>query len=72
METKTLKVYVTCEATYESTIEVPESFTREEAIEFAKEHMEELNVEDLTWLKDLYIDEDLCELEDDEDDEDFL
>ena len=72
METKTLKVYVTCEATYETTIEVPKNFNLEEAIGFAKEHMEELNVEDLTWLKDLYIDKDLCELEDDEDDEDFL
>ena len=67
METKTLKMFVICEATYKTTIEVPENFSLEEAIGFAKEHMEDLSVEDLTWSKDLYIDEDLCELEDDED-----
>lgn len=63
MKTKTLNVTCSCEATYNSSIEVPADMSLEDAIEYAKEHIDEIDID--TPLEYLggsdSIDEDNCE-----------
>lgn len=59
---KTLNVTVTCMAVYCSSIKVPDELTLEEAIEYAKEHINEIPIGELEWLSDSdEIDEENCE-----------
>lgn len=41
---KTLNVTVTCQAYYNSHIEVPDHMTFDEAIEYAKEHIDDIPI----------------------------
>lgn len=68
---KTLNVTIQCMAVYNSSIEVPEEMTLEEAIEYAKNHLNEIPLEELEYVADSDIlDEDNCDFEeDDEEDE---
>ena len=68
---KTLNVTIQCMAVYNSSIEVPEEMTLEEAIEYAKNHLNEIPLEELEYVDDSDIlDEENCDFEeDDEEDE---
>lgn len=63
---KRLNVTVTCMAVYNSGIDVPDEMTLEEAIEYAKEHINEIPIGELEWVSDSdEIDEDNCDFEED-------
>ena len=63
---KRLNVTVTCMAVYNSGIDVPDEMTLEEAIEYAKEHINEIPIGELEWVSDSdAIDEDNCDFEED-------
>ena len=63
---KTFNVSVQCMATYTSSIEVPDNMTREEAIEYAKEHIDEIPIKsELVYIGDSdQVDEENCYFED--------
>ena len=70
METKTLNVCVTCKAYYHSSIEVPKDMNFEEALAYAREHLDELEVDELEYEGEDELDEDNCEFDEyDNDDE---
>lgn len=50
MKTKTLNVTCNCMATYSSSIEVPVDMSLEDAIEYAKEHIDRINVTELEYV----------------------
>lgn len=61
---KELKVTVVCEACYKSSIKVPNDMSLQEAIYYAKNHIDEIPVGELEWISDSdSIDEDNCEFE---------
>ena len=63
---KTLNVTIQCMAVYNSSIEVPEEMTLEEAIEYAKNHLNEIPLEELEYVADSdVLDEDNCDFEED-------
>ena len=63
---KRLNVTVTCMAIYNSGIDVPDEMILEEAIEYAKEHINEIPIGELEWLPDSdEIDEENCDFEED-------
>ena len=67
---KTLNVTIQCMAVYNSSIEVPEEMTLEEAIEYAKNHLNEIPLEELEYVDDSDIlDEDNCDFEEENDEE---
>ena len=67
---KTLNVTIQCMAVYNSSIEVPEEMTLEEAIEYAKNHLNEIPLEELKYVNDSDIlDEDNCDFEEEDDEE---
>ena len=69
---KTLNVTVQCMAVYNSSIEVPEEMTLEEAIEYAKAHLDEIPLGELEYISDSdELDEENCDFEEDEEDYDF-
>ena len=39
-------------ATYNTIIEVPENYSLEEAVNYAKKHINEINVGELNWISD--------------------
>ena len=49
-----MKLYVTvnCAAVYNSSIEVPDTMTLEEAIEYAQEHIDDIRLGTLEWVPD--------------------
>ena len=50
---KTLNVTIVCQAVYNSHIDVPDEMTLEEAIEYAKKHLDECNIEtELEYISD--------------------
>lgn len=58
---KRLNVTVTCMAVYNSAIEVPDDMTIEEAIEYAKEHINEIPIGELKYISDSdELDEENC------------
>lgn len=58
---KRLNVTVTCMAVYNSAIEVPNDMTIEEAIEYAKEHINEIPIGELEYISDSdELDEENC------------
>lgn len=61
---KRLNVTVTCMAVYCSGIGVPDEMTLEEAIEYAKKHIDEIPIGELEWISDSdEIDEENCDFE---------
>lgn len=60
---KTLNVTITCMAVYNSHIDVPDEMTLKEAIEYAKRHLDECNIEtELEYISDSdELDEENCE-----------
>ena len=62
-DTKRLDVICTCMAYYTSSIEVPADYTLEEAIAYAKEHIDEIPIKsDLEYIGESdELDEELCE-----------
>lgn len=60
---KTLNVTIVCQAVYNSHINVPDEMTLEEAIKYAKEHLNECNIEtELEYISDSdMLDEENCE-----------
>ena len=53
-----------CKAVYNSGIEVPNNMTLEEAIEYAKQHIQDIPVGELDWVENSdEIDEDNCDFE---------
>ena len=63
---KKLNVTVQCIAIYTSEIEVPMDMTIEEAIKYAKEHIDEINIGELEYVSDSdEIDEENCSFDDD-------
>lgn len=58
---KTLNVTVICAAVYNSSIEVPDEMTLEEAIGYAKEHINEIPCGELEYISDSdELDEENC------------
>ena len=67
MKTKTLNVTCSCMATYSSSIEVPADMSLEDAIEYAKEHIDRINVAELEYVYDFdSINEESCSFDEDE------
>ena len=61
---KRLNVTVTCMAVYNSAIEVPDDMTIEEAIEYAKEHIDEIPIGELEYISDSdELDEENCDFD---------
>lgn len=61
---KKLNVKVWCTCSYEGSIEVPDNLTLEEAIAYAKEHIEEIPLGSMTYLPESDdLDEEMCEFE---------
>lgn len=59
---KTLNVTVICNCFYNSTIQVPEEMSLEEAIAYAKEHLEDIPIKSsIEWFSDQCLDEDNCD-----------
>ena len=64
---KRLNVTVQCVAVYNSSIEVPEEMTFEEAIEYAKNHLDEIPLGELEYVSDSdTLDEENCDFDDEE------
>lgn len=58
---KKLNVAVTCMAVYNSSIEVPEEMTLEEAIKYAKNHINEIPLGEMEYISDSdELDEENC------------
>lgn len=61
---KRLNVTVTCMAVYNSAIEVPDNMTIDEAIEYAKEHINEIPIGELEYISDSdELDEENCDFD---------
>lgn len=61
---KKLNLSMACECIYNSSIEVPDDMTLEEAITYAKEHIDEIPLGPMTYVPDSdSVDEELCEFE---------
>lgn len=61
---KKLNVTVTCMATYNSSIEVPDDMTLEEAIEYARENLDEIPLGEMEYISDSdVLDEENCEFD---------
>lgn len=52
MNKKQVNIAVTCMVTYNTIIEVPEDYSLEEAVNYAKEHINEINGGELNWISD--------------------
>lgn len=64
---KTLNVTVQCMAVYNSSIEVPDDMSLEEAIKYAKNHLDEIPLGELKYVPDSdALDEENCDFEEDE------
>ena len=61
---KKFNVTCTCLAVYSSHIMVPDELTFEEAIKYAKEHINEINIGELEYISDSYeLDEENCDFD---------
>ena len=64
---KRLNLTATCMAVYNSSIMVPDELTLEEAIQYAKDHIDEICVGELNYIPDSdMIDEENCDFDDQE------
>lgn len=52
MKTKRLNVAATCMAVYNSSIDVPADLSLEEAIQYAKDHIDEIPIGELEYISD--------------------
>lgn len=52
LRTKTLNVNIFCQAYYNSSIKVPIELTKEEALEYAAEHLKEIPLGELEYISD--------------------
>lgn len=65
---KTLNLTINCSAVYNSSIEVPEDMSFEEALEYAKKHLDEAPLTELEYVEGSdELDEENCDFEDEED-----
>ncbi len=63
--TRTLNVTVLCQACYNSSIEVPADFSREQALDYAREHLEDIPLGVLEYVTDSdQLDEENCDFAD--------
>lgn len=63
---KTLNVTVNCMAVYNSSIKVPDGMTLDEAIEYAKEHINEIPLGEMEYVSDSdVLDEENCDFDED-------
>ena len=61
---KKLNVKVWCTCSYKGCVEVPDDMTFEEAIEYAKDHINDIPLGRLTYVPDSdELDEEMCEFE---------
>ena len=64
---KRLNVTCTCMAVYNSAIMVPDELTLEEAIQYAKDHIDEINIGELEYISDSdELDEENCDFDEKE------
>ena len=64
-----LNVAVQCMAVYNSSIMVPEELTLDEAIKYAKAHIDEINVTEMSYVSDSdVLDEEFCAFDDESED----
>ncbi len=65
---RTLNVSVMCMCTYDNTIDVPDNLTLDEAIEYAKDHIDEIDITELEYVPySDEIDDENCSFEDEGD-----
>lgn len=61
MKKKTLNITAQCLAVYNSSIEVPFDMSLEEAVQYAKDHIDEVSIGELEYISDSdQIDEENC------------
>lgn len=61
---KKLNVKVWCTCGYNSSIEVPDDMTLDEAIEYAKDHLSDIPLGELTYIPESdELNEEMCEFE---------
>lgn len=60
---KTLNVTINCLGVYNSSIQVPDEMTIEEAIKYASQHLEEIPMGAVEWVGDTNLDEDNCDFD---------
>lgn len=62
---KTLNVTVNCLGVYNSSIQVPDNMSIDEAIKYASEHLDDLiPVGQVEWVGDANLDEENCDFDD--------
>ena len=61
MKKKTINITAQCLAVYNSSIEVPFDMSLEEAVQYAKDHIDEISIGELEYISDSdQIDEENC------------
>lgn len=61
MKKKTLNITAQCLAVYNSSVEVPFDMSLEEAVQYAKDHIDEISIGELEYISDSdQIDEENC------------
>jgi hypothetical protein len=61
---KTLNVTVNCLGVYNSSIQVPDNMTIDEAIKYASEHLDLIPMGQVEWVGDTNLDEENCDFDD--------
>lgn len=61
---KTLNVTVNCLGVYNSSIQVPDDMTIDEAIKYASKHLDLIPMGQVEWVGDSNLDEDNCDFDD--------
>lgn len=61
---KTLNVTVNCLGVYNSSIQVPDNMTIDEAIKYASEHLDLIPMGQVEWVGDVNLDEENCDFDD--------
>lgn len=61
---KTLNVTVNCLGVYNSSIQVPDDMTFDEAIKYASKHLDLIPMGQVEWVGDSNLDEDNCDFDD--------
>lgn len=61
---KTLNVTVNCLGVYNSSIQVPDEMTIDEAIKYASKHLDLIPMGEVEWFGDANLDEENCDFDD--------
>lgn len=61
---KTLNVTVNCIGVYNSSIQVPDEMTIDEAIKYASKHLDLIPMRQVEWVEDANLDEENCDFDD--------